>query len=77
MQVPLGLPQQDNHCDCGLFLLTYLEYFCWDPPTTIHRNHLDTSLRGASRASGHAVSQPVAGAAEAPSCPALWPAGRA
>jgi hypothetical protein len=21
------LPRQDNHCDCGLFVLTYTEYF--------------------------------------------------
>lgn len=45
-QVPVGLPQQDNHCDCGLFLLTYLEYFCFDPPATIHCNRLEASLRG-------------------------------
>ena len=26
------LPQQDNHCDCGLFLLTYTEFFCHAQP---------------------------------------------
>ena len=28
-----ALPAQSNHCDCGLFLLAYLEYFCHAPPT--------------------------------------------
>ena len=23
---------QDNHCDCGLFLLAFLEYFVFSPP---------------------------------------------
>ncbi|KAI9047321.1 hypothetical protein LZ554_008768 [Drepanopeziza brunnea f. sp. 'monogermtubi'] len=26
-----GIPQQDNHCDCGLFLLTYIEQFLQKP----------------------------------------------
>jgi hypothetical protein len=29
------LPRQDNHCDCGLFLLTYIEYFTYGAPDTI------------------------------------------
>jgi hypothetical protein len=28
----LSLPRQDNHCDCGLFLLTYLEFFVHAAP---------------------------------------------
>ena len=27
----LQLPQQDNFCDCGLFLLTYAEFFTHSP----------------------------------------------
>lgn len=23
-----ALPRQDNHCDCGLYLLSYVEFFC-------------------------------------------------
>lgn len=26
------LPKQDNHCDCGLFLLTFVEFFCHAAP---------------------------------------------
>lgn len=27
------LPQQDNHCDCGLYTLAYMEFFCHAAPT--------------------------------------------
>ena len=47
-QCPLGLPQQDNHCDCGLFLLTYVHYFCHSPPDRINKRCLEQSLKGAS-----------------------------
>ena len=43
-QVP-ALPQQDNHCDCGLFLLTYLDYFAYQPPAQLNCNQL-ASLKG-------------------------------
>lgn len=26
---------QDNHCDCGLFLLAFLEYFVFSPPKAL------------------------------------------
>jgi hypothetical protein len=28
---------QDNHCDCGLFVLTYLEYFVHAMPPALNR----------------------------------------
>ncbi|KAK9814889.1 hypothetical protein WJX73_001421 [Symbiochloris irregularis] len=31
----MPLPQQDNYCDCGLFLLTYAEFFLSHAPPTI------------------------------------------
>lgn len=31
----LALPSQDNHCDCGLFLLTYTDYFTHSLPAAI------------------------------------------
>ncbi|BDA46428.1 probable Sentrin-specific protease 7 at N-terminal half [Coccomyxa sp. Obi] len=42
------LPMQDNHCDCGLFLLTYLDFFTQGLPAsfrlTIHsKKGLDSS----------------------------------
>ncbi len=42
------LPMQDNHCDCGLFLLTYLDFFTYALPNnfclTIHpKRALDPS----------------------------------
>ena len=44
MQLPM-LPQQDNHCDCGLFLLTYLDYFTYNPPKQLNCNAL-AALKG-------------------------------
>lgn len=35
------LPQQDNHCDCGLFLLAYTEFFCHAAPHAITTAALD------------------------------------
>ncbi|KAK9818403.1 hypothetical protein WJX72_012123 [[Myrmecia] bisecta] len=37
----LPVPQQDNHCDCGLFLLAYLHYFLHSLPAHIHVNTAD------------------------------------
>ena len=37
LRVHKKIPVQDNHCDCGLFLLTYLEYFVAARPTAINR----------------------------------------
>ncbi|KAJ5050917.1 uncharacterized protein L3040_002784 [Drepanopeziza brunnea f. sp. 'multigermtubi'] len=39
-----GIPQQDNHCDCGLFLLTYIEQFLQKPDQFIE-GILQGSLR--------------------------------
>ena len=44
VQMP-ALPQQDNHCDCGLFLLTYLNYFTHNPPKQLNCNAL-AALKG-------------------------------
>jgi hypothetical protein len=30
------LPHQSNGCDCGFFLLSYAEFFCYCPPRQIH-----------------------------------------
>jgi Ulp1 family protease len=30
-----ALPKQDNHCDCGLFVLAYLEYFVHANPPAL------------------------------------------
>ena len=29
------LPHQDNHCDCGLFVLAYLHFFTAYPPSDV------------------------------------------
>jgi hypothetical protein len=34
------VPQQDNHCDCGLFLLHYVELFINDPPAIFDQQQL-------------------------------------
>lgn len=31
-----NIPEQNNHCDCGLFLLGYVEYFLQNPDGTMH-----------------------------------------
>jgi Ulp1 family protease len=31
-----GLPQQDNYCDCGIFVLGYIEEFLRDPDSFVH-----------------------------------------
>jgi hypothetical protein len=47
------LPQQDNHCDCGLFLLAYLAYFVAGLPARValpSRAKIDhAELEGAAR----------------------------
>ena len=53
-QVPV-LPQQDNHCDCGLFLLTYLNYFAYQPPAQLNCNQL-VLLKGTSSSSSRACA---------------------
>jgi Ulp1 family protease len=30
-----ALPKQDNHCDCGLFVLAYMEYFVHANPPAL------------------------------------------
>ncbi|GAQ85607.1 Ulp1 protease family protein [Klebsormidium nitens] len=35
--IQVKVPQQDNHCDCGLFLLHYVEQFIADPPPIFDR----------------------------------------
>jgi hypothetical protein len=32
-----NIPVQDNHCDCGLFVLTYLEYFVHALPPALNK----------------------------------------
>lgn len=31
-----NIPEQNNHCDCGLFLLGYVEYFLQNPDAVMH-----------------------------------------
>ena len=31
----MKLPQQDNYCDCGLFLLAYIDYFTAGKPRAL------------------------------------------
>jgi len=37
-RVHRSIPFQDNHCDCGLFLLTYLEYFVHARPPALSKD---------------------------------------
>eukprot|EP00803_Ostreobium_quekettii_P001019 evm.model.scf_650.6 EVM.evm.TU.scf_650.6 scf_650:55196-70872(-) len=37
----VDVPRQNNHCDCGLFLLMYMEYFMHAPPQAINVERLD------------------------------------
>eukprot|EP00897_Mesotaenium_endlicherianum_P004950 jgi/Mesen1/4483/ME000228S03454 len=41
--VPVQVPQQDNHTDCGLFLLHYVEMFLKQSPRSVHpsKQHKD------------------------------------
>ncbi|KAF4995537.1 hypothetical protein FGRMN_5080 [Fusarium graminum] len=32
-----GIPQQDNHCDCGVYVLGYMENFLKDPDEAVRR----------------------------------------
>eukprot|EP00803_Ostreobium_quekettii_P010268 evm.model.scf_2009.1 EVM.evm.TU.scf_2009.1 scf_2009:9898-23560(-) len=41
----VDVPQQDNHCDCGLFLLMYTEYFMHAAPRAINVDRLDQLQR--------------------------------
>lgn len=58
----LQLPQQDNFCDCGLFLLTYAEFFTHSLPDHIRtksRQRLDPAeLEGAWTAASTNAIQP-------------------
>ncbi len=38
----LALPLQDNYCDCGLFLLTYTDYFTHSLPAAIRTKNKKT-----------------------------------
>ena len=35
------LPHQDNHCDCGLFVLAYLHFFTAYPPSNVDGDKKD------------------------------------
>ena len=58
----LQLPQQDNFCDCGLFLLTYAEFFTHSLPAHIRtksRQRLDPAeLEGVWTAASTDGTQP-------------------
>lgn len=49
------LPQQDNHCDCGLFVLAYVDFFVAGLPPRVRLGRRDkvdpAELEGARRAS--------------------------
>lgn len=38
--IPSKLPQQQNLCDCGVFMLEYAKNFLSRPPTTVRVWHL-------------------------------------
>lgn len=40
-----NLPLQDNHCDCGIFLLAYMEKFLEDPEGTVRKLILREDIR--------------------------------
>jgi hypothetical protein len=42
---PLNLPRQTNDCDCGVFLMRYVESFCRPAPPHITAAHLGNALR--------------------------------
>ena len=56
----LQLPQQDNYCDCGLFLLAYADFFTHSLPAHIctrSRQRLDPAeLEGAGTAASTAAT---------------------
>jgi Ulp1 family protease len=39
------VPVQDNHCDCGLFVLTYLEYFVAGLPEALNKAAVEAANR--------------------------------
>jgi Ulp1 family protease len=39
------VPQQDNLCDCGLFLLHYFELFIDDPPAIFDYRQVKYKVR--------------------------------
>ncbi|KAJ9522797.1 hypothetical protein QJQ45_019785, partial [Haematococcus lacustris] len=47
-----GLPQQDNHCDCGLFLLSYIDFFCHADPAYIDHNLLPCTAAAMKKRGG-------------------------
>jgi hypothetical protein len=60
------LPMQDNHCDCGLFLLTYVDFFTHGLPAAIRfsaKKQIDfTELEGAWGCLFRAARSVIAGA---------------
>ena len=48
--VQVAVPHQDNHYDCGLFTLSYMEFFCRAAPKQIH--YVSHTKR---RANGHLI----------------------
>lgn len=40
LEKPWFLPKQDNYFDCGLFLLTYMQFFVYSLPTEISKQSL-------------------------------------
>lgn len=37
---PSHLPRQDNYCDCGLFMLTYMHFFSFAAPLRLDPDSL-------------------------------------
>lgn len=66
------LPLQDNHCDCGLFLLTYAEYFTHSLPFALRtkcRQKLDPpELEGGRPTSMRVMSLGSSSCSRNPSC---------
>jgi hypothetical protein len=45
LRVCKHIPVQDNHCDCGLFVLTYLEYFVAGLPPALSKQAVEAAWR--------------------------------
>lgn len=48
LEKPWFLPKQDNYCDCGLFLLAYMQFFVYSLPKEISKSTL-AKLPGVTR----------------------------
>lgn len=72
IQLRLHVPRQNNYCDCGLFVLTFMEFFCHDAPDVMPRAFIQgESVDGASSGCG-AVSLVIALLLHVGVCCSCW-----